>query len=51
MKTRAYGFSLVELLVSILIGMVAMVFVMRSNVDFVETGGVASVVQMPCKTV
>ncbi|MEN9358290.1 MAG: hypothetical protein RL695_2461, partial [Pseudomonadota bacterium] len=34
MKTRAYGFSLVELLVSILIGMVAMVFVMRSNVDF-----------------
>lgn len=34
MKSRPSGFSLVELLVSVLIGMLAMVFVMRSTVNF-----------------
>lgn len=34
MKTHARGFSMVELLVSVLIGMLALVFVMRSSVDF-----------------
>ena len=34
MKTRQTGFSLIELMISVLIGMVAMVFVMRTTVSF-----------------
>jgi type IV pilus assembly protein PilW len=34
MKTRQPGFSLIELMISVLIGMLAMVFVMRTTVSF-----------------
>ena len=34
MRTRQFGFSLIELMVSVLIGMLAMVFVMRTTVSF-----------------
>ena len=34
MKPRVRGFSLVEMLVSVLIGLLALIFVMRSSVDF-----------------
>ena len=34
MKTRQTGFSLIELMISVLIGMLAMVFVMRTTVSF-----------------
>lgn len=34
MRTRQHGFSLIELMISVLIGMLAMVFVMRTTVSF-----------------
>ena len=34
MRTRQSGFSLIELMISVLIGLLAMVFVMRSTVNF-----------------